>query len=107
MIVDSATLISFFDRDDVNHWAARGRIELAADTEQLVVSPFVVAELELLVRDRYGLDGWLATLDDLARSAWTIAPVDAAHLVAMHERVAAGSSLAAASVQALVAGELS
>ena len=107
MIVDSATLISFFDRDDMNHWTAMGWIELAADTEQLVVSPFVIAELELLVRDRYGLGGWLATLDDLARSAWTIAPVDTAHLVAVHERVAAGASLAAASVQALVAGELS
>lgn len=107
MIVNAGTLLSFFDRDDPAHWAVTGTIELLSGSEQLVISPFVVAELEPIVRDRYGPEGWLAVLDELAGGAWAIATIDSEHLAAMRERVAAGASLAAASLDVLAEREAS
>jgi hypothetical protein len=102
VIFDSATLVSFFDRDDSNHWAVTGTIELLAGVEPLVVSPFVIAELEPIVIARYGAEGWRATLDELASGAWTIALVDPGHLARVAERCGGGASLAAASSEVLV-----
>jgi hypothetical protein len=107
VILDATTLLSFFDRESVDHWAVTGEIELAAEIEQLVVSPFVIAELELIVRERYGAEAWLSTLDALAQGAWAIAPVSPQHLAALRPRVASGASLATASVDVLAAGEAS
>lgn len=101
MIVDTRTLLGFFDRKQRSHWALRGTVELAAETEPLVVSPFVIAELEGIVRERYGERGWLAVLDELAGGAWVIAAVTPEHLAAVRERVAGGATLADASVAAL------
>lgn len=105
MIIDAGTLLSFFDRDDPTHWAVTGTIELLSSSEQLVISPFVIAELEPIVRERYGPEGWLATLDELAGGAWAIATIDSEHLAAMRDRVAAGASLAAASFGVLAQRE--
>ena len=101
MIVDAAALLAFFDRSASNHWAVMGEIELAAGFERLVVSPFVIAELEIAVRREHGPQGWLTVLDELAGGAWTIASVTPGHLAAMSARVASGASLAEASVAAL------
>ncbi len=95
MTLDSATLIAYFDRTDPEHWSASGRIEAVAGYEELTVSPFVIAELESLALERYGLVGWLAILDELAGGAWTIGAVD---LEAMMQSVEAGASLATAAV---------
>lgn len=105
MIVDGATLLSFFDRDDPGHWAAMGQIELAAESESLVVSPFVISELETVVRERCGLEGWLAALEQLAGGAWTLAHVDPTHLAALRDRIASGSSLGTASADVLAEHE--
>lgn len=101
MILDAKTLLRYFDRDAVGHWSVAGEIELAAEFEQLVISPFVIAELESIVRERYGAEAWLATLDAIAQGAWTFSAVSPEHLAALHPRVAAGASLAAASVEVL------
>jgi len=101
MILDAGTLLSFFDREDAAHWATRGRIELAREFEPLVVSPFVIAELEGVITTRFGAQGWLATLEQLAGGAWTIAAIDPRHVEAARRRVAAGESLAMASVGVL------
>lgn len=101
MIFDAATLLSFFDRDDTKHWAVTGTVELLADSEPLMVSPFVIAELEPIVIARYGVEGWRATLDELASGAWTIAHVGPEHLTRVAVRCADGESLAAASSEAL------
>ena len=74
---------------------------MAAEYEQLVVSPFVIAELEPLVRERFGVEGWLVVLDELAGGAWTLATVDEGHLAAVRQLVAHGAGLAAASVGVL------
>ncbi len=107
MIFDAATLLSFFDRDDASHWAVTGTVELLAGVEPLVVSPFVIAELETIVTIRYGAEGWRATLDQLASGAWAIAPVDPGHLRRVAERCGGGESLAAASSEVLVQQESS
>ena len=101
MILDARTLADYFDRRSVGHWAAAGTIESLAEVEELVISPFVVGELEEMVRERFGLTGWLAVLEQLASGAWTIASVDAEHLDAVRARVAAGETLAGASVAVL------
>jgi predicted nucleic acid-binding protein len=104
MILDAATLLAYFDRDHSNHWAVVGEIELAVGFENLVVSPFVIAELEPIVMQRYGLDGWLATLEQLASGAWTIAPVTTQHLAELRPQLATGATLAAAVIAVLTDG---
>jgi predicted nucleic acid-binding protein len=45
--------------------------------ESLVVSPYVVAELDYLVASRLGVSAELAVLADLASGAWDLAAIDA------------------------------
>ena len=101
MILDAATLLDYFDANSGRYWGLAGRLELAAEYEGLVVSPFVIAELEGLVRAKFGLNGWLEVLDELAGGAWSITAVDQEHLASVRPEVAAGATLAAASVAAL------
>jgi predicted nucleic acid-binding protein len=102
VILDTRTLLDYFDASSPRRWTAAGLIENAGTYEELVVSPFVIAELERLVRERFGGEGWLLALEQLASGAWTIASVDAEHLEAVRARVAAGATLAGASVAVLV-----
>lgn len=95
MIIDTETLLAFLDSTRQGHWAAAGRVELAASYEELVVSPFVIAELEPVVLEQHGRGGWLRVLDELGGGAWTIAEVD---LSVIRDGVAAGATLAEASV---------
>jgi len=101
VILDAQTLLAYFDRTHERHWSAAGEIELLAETERLVVSPFVVVELESLVREPYGVEGWLLVLDELGSGAWTIPPADPAHLRLLRPHVEGGASLVAASLAVL------
>lgn len=101
MILDATTLYGFFVQNSSGHWGAVGEIELFAGIEELVVSPFVIVELEALVRERVGAEGWLAVLDQLASGAWSVATIDPGHLAAMRDLVADGATLAGASVAVL------
>lgn len=75
MIVDTSALLAFFDRDEPDHHAVSDVVaELA---EPLVVSPYVVAELDYLVATRLGVAAELAVLDELAGGAWDLASIDA------------------------------
>jgi predicted nucleic acid-binding protein len=51
-----------------------------AATEILVVSPYVLAELDYLVATRHGVQAELAVLDELGGGAWELACLDAAEL---------------------------
>lgn len=73
MIVDTSALLAFFDRDEPDHRAVAAVLENAA--EPLVVSPYVVAELDYLVVTRLGLDAEIATLHELAGGAWDLDPI--------------------------------
>ena len=92
MILDAKTLLDYFDANSGRYWATAGRIEMAAEYEELIVSPFAIAELEGLVLEKFGLAGWLAVLDELAGGAWSIGVVDEAFLREMRDALTAGPS---------------
>jgi predicted nucleic acid-binding protein len=70
MIVDTSALLAFFDNDEPDHHAVADVLEDA--TEPLVVSPYVVAELDYLVATRLGMSAELLALRELARGAWDL-----------------------------------
>lgn len=70
MIVDSSALVAFFDHTDRLHPAVD---ELFANTtEALLVSPYVVAEVDYIINSRHGVTGELAALRELAGGAWDL-----------------------------------
>ena len=71
MIVDTSALLAFFDRSEPDHAAVTAVI--SASTEPLVVSPYVVAEVDYLVATRLGIQAELAALQELAGGAWDLA----------------------------------
>ena len=78
MIVDTSALLAFFDSDEPDHAAVTRVLSDAA--ESLVVSPYVLAELDYLVATRLGATAELATLRELTGGAWDLASMDAADL---------------------------
>ncbi len=73
VIVDTSALLAFFDASEPDH-AAVSEVLAAADV--LVVSPYVVAEVDYLVATRHGVDDELVVLDELAGGAWDLAAFD-------------------------------
>jgi predicted nucleic acid-binding protein len=78
VIVDTSALLAFFDRDEPDHAAVSAL--LAQPSEPLVVSPFVVAELDYLVASHLGVSAELDVLRELSGGAWDLAAIDAADL---------------------------
>lgn len=75
MIVDTSALLAYFDADEPDHAAVAAVLD--GTDEPMVVSPFVVAELDHLVASRLGVAAELAVLAELAGGAWDLAAVDA------------------------------
>jgi predicted nucleic acid-binding protein len=71
VIVDTSALLAFFDTDEPDHGAVAAVVETA--TEPLVISPYVLAELDYLVGSRLGVSAELAVLRELAGGAWDLA----------------------------------
>lgn len=82
MIADTSALLAFFDRNEPDHAAVTGAL-LASD-EPLVVSPYVVAELDYLVVTRHGTEAELAVIAELAGGAWELPGFDADDLAMAH-----------------------
>lgn len=78
MIVDTSALLAYFDSNESAHQAVTDVIE--STSEPLVVSPYVVAELDYLVATRIGVDAELAVLRELTGGAWDIAQFGPAQL---------------------------
>lgn len=75
MIVDTSALLAFFDRAEPRHPEC---LTLLGETEEdLVVSPFVLAELDYLVASRLGVDVEIAVLTELTGGAWDLATMSA------------------------------
>jgi len=70
VIVDTSALLAFFDRDEPDHMAVSS--VLGDANEPLVLSPYVVAELDYLVASRLGGPAELAVLHELASGAWDL-----------------------------------
>ena len=73
VIADTSALLAFFDASEPDHEAVS---EVLAAADALVVSPYVVGELDYLVATRHGVDSELAVLDELAGGAWQLAAFD-------------------------------
>ena len=78
MILDTSGLLAFFNDREPAHDAVRKVID-AAD-EDLVVSPYVVAEVDYLVATRHGVDAELAVLRQLSGGAFELPEVTAEDL---------------------------
>lgn len=74
MIVDTSALLAFFDTDEPDHDTVSA--VLGGATEPLVVSPYVVAELDYLVASRLGVSAELAVLRELTGGAWDLPAID-------------------------------
>ena len=70
MIVDTSALLAYFDANEPDHRAVADVID--ESDEPLVVSPYVIAELDYLVATRIGVDAELAVLRELASGAWEL-----------------------------------
>lgn len=70
MIIDTSVLVAFFDRSDAHHVEIREAIQGSAET--LVVSPYVLAELDYMITARVGIQAELVMLRELAAGAWEL-----------------------------------
>jgi hypothetical protein len=70
LIVDTSALLAWFNSDDDAHGSVA--VALEAATDELVISPFVLAELDYLVATRFGVRAELAVLHEIAGGAWTL-----------------------------------
>lgn len=71
VVVDTSALLAYFDASEPDNAAVSDAIDATSDL--LIVSPYVVAELDYLVATRHGVDAELAVLDQLTSGAWELA----------------------------------
>jgi predicted nucleic acid-binding protein len=79
VIVDTSALLAYFNSREPDHGDVARVIDEHADGV-LVVSPYVVAELDYLVATRIGVDAELTVLRELSSGAWHLADFDADNL---------------------------
>jgi hypothetical protein len=73
-VVDTSALLMLFDSDEPRHQDASG---FFADVQgPLVVSPYVIAEIDYLVGTRFGTAAEISVLRELASGAWDLAAMD-------------------------------
>lgn len=70
MIVDSSALLAFFDHTD--RWYPAVDEVFTGGTEALIVSPYVIAEVDYMMSQRHGVHGELAALRELTSGAWDL-----------------------------------
>ena len=78
MIVDTSAILAFFDRDEPDHEAMAA--VLSQCLEPLVVSPYVIAEVDYLIGSRLGVPAEIAALRELSGGAWDLAACDSTDL---------------------------
>lgn len=79
IIADTSGLLAFFDRGEPEHQAVSGAVARSAGP--LVVSPYVVAELDYLLGTRIGVAQELAVLRELSGGAYVLPDFGAADMV--------------------------
>jgi hypothetical protein len=85
-VADTSGLLALFNRTEPEHEAVRSIV--AELDEPLIVSPYVVAEVDYLVAHRVGVEAELAVLSELAGGGYELACLDAAELERASEVVA-------------------
>ena len=73
IVADTSGLLALFNRGEPQHAAVRDLV--AATSDRLAVSPYVLAELDYLVGSRIGVDAELAVLAELAGGAYVLADI--------------------------------
>ena len=86
IIADTSGLLAAMDPDEQHHEACRAVV--ANHPEPLVVSPFVLAELDYLIRSKLGIDAELVMLDDMAAGAYQLAEMLPADVAACRSLIA-------------------
>lgn len=81
VVADTSGLLAALDADEAEHAAARKVVEAAA---VIVLSPFVLAELDYLVMRRVGVRAQLALLAQVADRAYDLATFTHDDIAAMH-----------------------
>ena len=107
IVLDTSGLLAALDAEQRHHEPARE--VLAADPGPLLLSPFVLAELDYLLMDRVGPRAELALLDEVVGGAYDLVPfsVDevaaAAQLVGRYRELRIGLTDASIAVIAAAA----
>lgn len=78
MIVDTSVLLAYFDDREPRHADCVKAID--SPNEDLIVSPYVLGELDYMVSTRVGVTAELAVLEELASTAWVLSGFGAAEL---------------------------
>lgn len=79
IIADTSGLLALFNRKEPDHQAVAAAVRDQA--EPMVVSPFVLAELDYLAGSRLGVAAECAILAELAGGAYHLAPFAEADLI--------------------------
>ena len=87
MIVDTSALLAWFNDREPQH-ARVGATLAEASNEPLVVSPFVVAELDYLLATKIGIRAELAALAELSAGGWELPAIDGADLAVINDLIA-------------------
>lgn len=74
LILDSGGVLSALDPEQEDHQAFAEA--LTSHRGPLVISPFVVAELDYMILSRYGRKDQLAFLDEVERGAYRLEPFE-------------------------------
>ena len=83
IIADTSGLLALFNRAEPTH--AKVARFVAASDEPLIVSPYVVAELDYLVATRIGVQAELEVLRELTSGAYDLATISPEELTATIE----------------------
>jgi uncharacterized protein len=86
ILLDTSGLWAALDKSQRHHEAAAEILREA--TAPLVLSPFVLAELDYLLATRIGPHAALALLEDVSRGAYALAPFDSSDVNAARDVVA-------------------
>ena len=78
IIVDTSALFAFMRIDDPDHASVSRALDVSVP---LVVSPFVIAELDYLVETRIGIRAELAVLAELSSGSYELPALTAADLI--------------------------
>jgi predicted nucleic acid-binding protein len=71
IVADTSGLLALFNAREPRHGDVRTAVE--RESEPLIISPYVIAEVDYLVTTRLGVDAELRVLDELAGGAYHLA----------------------------------
>jgi predicted nucleic acid-binding protein len=91
ILLDTSGLLAALDSSQRRH--AQAAAALRAARGPLLLSPFVLAELDYLLATRVGPHAALALLGEVVRGAYRLEPFDAADIAAAYEVIEAFADL--------------